>query len=162
MRVEIDSLIRQVVSLTLYFNDISPFGIRVCKEPAHHAVHTHDLYHHPRRLITTSTVSLKQTAQHSIYLSPIHLPAQHHLATNAIHLSANEGSQLSQCPSNPSSTTDPKQSYTHDPFYALISVSIAHTRRSDPIMEGTYHSRGTGEGKQVSACYPRPRSFLCR
>jgi hypothetical protein len=162
MREEIDSLIRQVVSLTLYFNDISPFGIRVCKEPAHHAVHTHDLSHHPRRLITTSTVSVKQTAQHSIYLSQIHLAAQHHLATNAIHLPTNEGSQLSQGPPNPSSTTDTKCPYAHNPFHTLISVLIAHTRRSDPIMEGTYHPRRTGKGKQVSPCDPRPRSFLCR
>jgi hypothetical protein len=91
MREEIDSLIRQVVSLTLYFIDISLFGIRVCKEPAHHAVPIHDFYHHPRRLITATTVSLKQTTQHSIYLSldtPSHLT---HLATNAIHLSTNEG-----------------------------------------------------------------------
>jgi hypothetical protein len=42
MGEEIDSLIRQVVSFTLYFIDISLFGIRVCKEPAHHAVPIHD------------------------------------------------------------------------------------------------------------------------
>jgi hypothetical protein len=91
MGEEIDSLIRQVVSLTLYIIDISLFGIRVCKETAHHAVPIHDLYHHPRRLITASTLSLQQTTKHSIYLSPASPSHITHLATNAVYLSTNEG-----------------------------------------------------------------------
>lgn len=136
----------------------SLFGIRVCKEPTHHAViyTTRNITSKPN--IAASAVTVRPIAPQNRITFHHLLSHPQHLATNAIHLSSNETQGPKLCPSpslTSSSTPNPRYSLAANPFYTFISIPLTNTRISYPGMEGPYHPRRCSKGKQVGTCDSR-------